>query len=500
MPLYGNDCNKFTVVPAPTPNSSHLLPVGANNCNTFGFSGWGKMARVIPIVTPEEMAAVDAAAPEPVEVLIDRAGAAVARVALEMLGGAYGRRVVVVAGKGNNGADGRAAAERLARRGVRVSVIATTDVPEWLPPCDLVVDAAFGTGFRGEWVSPRAPAGAQVLAVDIPSGISGLTGEASGSPLAADRTVTFAALKPGLLLGDGPALAGRVTVADIGLDCSIATTHLVEPADVAGWLPARPREAHKWQSAVWVVAGSPGMTGAAHLATRGAQRAGAGYVRLSTPGLTDDPGLPTEAVGVPLPDRRWERDVLAGLDRFSALAIGPGLGREEATAEAVRALVAEAPTATVVDGDGLSALAGNGDAAAAVARRSGPLVLTPHDGELARLGGDVDDPDRIAVTRAMAAAFGCVVLRKGPTTVVAGADGQVLLVTAGDARLATAGTGDVLTGIIAALLAQGLTPLRAAAGGAVLHGRAGHLAWPRGLVAGDLVEHLPRALADLPES
>ena len=480
------------------------------------------MAGVIPLVTPEEMAAIDAAAPEPVEVLIERAGAAVARAALELLGGAYGRRVVVVAGKGNNGADGRSAATRLARRGVRVTVIDTAGAPERLPPCDLVIDAAFGTGFRGGWVAPRAPDGAQVLAVDIPSGISGLTGEASGNPLAADRTVTFAALKPGLVLGDGPALAGKVTVADIGLDCSTARAHLVEATDVACWLPDRPREAHKWQSAVWLVAGSPGMTGAAHLATRAAQRAGAGYVRLSTPGLADDPRLPTEAVGVPLPGKRWDREVLAGLDRFAALAVGPGLGREEPTAEAVRALVAEATVPMVVDGDGLSALAdagmsvvdgdrldtptgshepGPGGAAAKVlTRRAGPLVLTPHDGEFARLGGDVGDPDRIATTRAMAAAFGCVVLRKGPTTVVAGADGRVLVCTAGDARLASAGTGDVLTGIIAALLAQGLTPIRAAAAGAVLHGRAGDLAWPRGLVAGDLVEHLPRALADLPES
>jgi NAD(P)H-hydrate epimerase len=467
---------------------------------------WGKMARVIPVVTPEEMAAIDAAAPEPVDVLIERAGAAVARVALAMLGGGYGRRVVVLAGKGNNGADGRSAARRLAKRGVRVTVIGTADAPERFGPCDLVIDAAFGTGFRGEWIAPHAPDGARVLAVDIPSGVDGLTGQASGKPLAADCTVTFAALKPGLVLGDGPGLAGRVTVADIGLGTETARAHLVEAADVAGWLPERPREAHKWQSAVWVVAGSPGMTGAAHLTTRAAQRVGAGYVRLSTPGLTGDPGLPTEAVGVPLGEKGWDREVLAGLDRFSALAVGPGLGREDATAGAVRTLVAEAPVPTVVDGDGLSALAGGGDpsdratAAAAVARRSGPLVLTPHDGEFARLGGDVDDPDRIAATRAMAAAFGCVVLRKGPTTVVAGADGQVLVCTAGDARLATAGTGDVLTGIIAALLAQGLTPLRAAAAGAVLHGRAGDLAWPRGLVAGDLVEHLPRALADLPES
>jgi NAD(P)H-hydrate epimerase len=148
------------------------------------------MARVIPLVTPEEMAAIDAAAPEPVDVLIERAGAAVARVALAMLGGGYGRRVVVLAGKGNNGADGRSAATRLAKRGVRVSVVGTAEAPEQLPPCDLVIDAAFGTGFRGEWVAPSAVAGTPVLAVDIPSGVDGLTGQASGRPLAADLTVT----------------------------------------------------------------------------------------------------------------------------------------------------------------------------------------------------------------------------------------------------------------------------------------------------------------------
>ena len=151
---------------------------------------------MIPVVTPEEMGAIDAAASEPVEVLIDRAGAAVAQAAVEMLGGTYGRRVVVVAGKGNNGNDGRSAADRLRRRGVRVEVVRADLAPDRLPAVDLVIDAAYGTGFRGTFEAPDA-GGALVLAVDIPSGVDGLTGVASGRVLRADRTVTFAALKPG---------------------------------------------------------------------------------------------------------------------------------------------------------------------------------------------------------------------------------------------------------------------------------------------------------------
>jgi NAD(P)H-hydrate epimerase len=255
---------------------------------------------MIPIVTPEEMAAVDAAAPEPVEVLIERAGAAVAAVALQMLGGGYGRRVVVVAGKGNNGADGRSAAVRLRRRGVRVDVIDAADAPSVLPAADLVIDAAYGTGFHGEYEAPD-PAGAPVLAVDIPSGVLGLTGEAGGRPSPATRTVTFAALKPGLLLEPGRSLAGEVTVADIGLDTAGARAHLVELDDVTGWVPARAVDAHKWRAALLVVAGSAGMTGAAHLTASAAQRAGAGMVRLGSPGVADDPGRPTEAVGLSLP-------------------------------------------------------------------------------------------------------------------------------------------------------------------------------------------------------
>ena len=460
------------------------------------------MAGVIPVVTPEEMAAIDEAAPETTDVLIERAGAAVAKAAVDLLGGTYGRRVVVVAGKGNNGADGRAAARRLARRGVRVEVLDAADLPDSLPASDLLVDAAYGTGFKGEWNPALAPGETPVLAVDIPTGVDGLTGEVRGRPWAATRTVSFAAAKPGLLLGGGPGLTGEVDVVDIGLDVSTSTIGLVEPGDVAAWLPDRPRASHKWKAACWIIAGSPGMTGAAHLAAAGAQRAGAGYVRLSTPGLERDPGAPTEVVGIDLPASGWDVVVAGDLDRISALAVGSGLGPDAAT-EAIRALVARLDRPPiVVDGDGLTALADDTTGALSRPHRgdSPTVVLTPHDGELARLGADTHSPDRLLEVRALAATRQAVVLAKGSTTIVAHPDGRAYLTTSGDARLATAGTGDVLTGVVTALLAQGLDPAEAAAAGAHLHGRAGALAWRRGLVATDVAAHLPAALSELPET
>lgn len=442
---------------------------------------------MIAVLTPEEVRAVDAAAPEPLAALIARAGAAVAAEALDLLGGTYGRRVVVVAGKGNNGADGREAARLLRRRGVRVEVLDVASPPAVVPVADLIVDAAYGTGFRGTW-EPPSTGDVPVLAIDIPSGVDALTGEAGAGTWAAVRTVTFAALKPGLLFGRGAELAGEVVVADIGLEVSAAGAWLLEDADVATALPDRPRESHKWRSAVWVVAGSPGMTGAATLSTRAAQRAGAGYVRLSVPAGAPGEGAPTEAVGVTLPATGWSGEVLEGLGRFGSAVVGPGLGRE--SDDDVRRLVAEAEVALVVDGDGLTALGRQ------VAARARPTtVLTPHDGEFERLTGVPPGPDRIGAARSLAAAARCTVLLKGPTTVVAGADGRVLLATTGDARLATAGTGDVLSGIIGAFLAVGIEPVLAAAGAAHVHGLAAQAAPARGLVAGDLVDLLPAVLS-----
>lgn len=454
-----------------------------------------------PVLTPDEMATVDAAAPEPVEVLIERAAWQVARSALELLGGGYGKRVVVVAGPGNNGNDGRVAVRFLERRGARCTVLDPRGFHDTgrIPACDLVIDAAFGTGFRGEYLPPRLPdPRPPVLAVDIPSGISGVTGELAGEAWPADRTVTFAALKPGLLLGEGPGHTGEVDVVDIGLDVSGARAHRVEDSDVAAWLPPRPRATHKWRSAAWVVAGSPGMTGAAHLTTRSAQRAGAGYVRLSTPGADRDPMAPTEAVVTALPAGGWADDLCRDLDRFGAVAVGPGLGTDPETAREVRELVARAERPMVVDGDGLRAL--GGDVGAVIAARppgSPRVVLTPHDGEWEALTGAAPGADRLEAVRDLAHRTGAVVLLKGPATVVAAPDGHVWVTTSGDARLATAGTGDVLTGMVAAFLAQGIEADRAAAAAGHLHGRAGALAWRRGLVASDVVDRLPTALNDI---
>lgn len=444
----------------------------------------------VPVVTPEEMRAIDAGAPEPVEILIERAGAAVARVALDMLGGTYGRRVVVVAGKGHNGADGRVAADRLRRRGVRVAVIDAASVPALhrLPPSDLVVDAAYGTGFRGEYKAPD-PSGVPVLAVDIPSGVDGLTGEAGAGAVRAARTVTFAALKPGLLLGIGRDLAGEVVVVDIGLDTSSATAALVEEADMEAWLPVRPREAYKWQTAVYAVAGSAGMTGAAHLCARAAMRAGAGTVRLAIPGVPPDPRF-LEVVGRAIPATDWAGDVLADAERARAMIVGPGLSRTDGTRDAVLSLVARAPHPLLIDADGLYAL-GRADE---MPPRSGPTVLTPHDGEFVRLAGGKPGPDRLGATRDLARRANATTLLKGAATIVAEPGGRALLSATGDHRLATAGTGDVLAGVIGAFLSMGLDPLRAAGLGAYVHGAAGRLGWERGLVAGDLLDRIPVVL------
>jgi NAD(P)H-hydrate epimerase len=476
---------------------------------------------LITIVTPVEMNDIDRAAPEPVEELIARAGSALARHAIRMLGGTYGRRVVVLVGKGNNGNDGRDAARRLTRRGVRVRIVDVANAPAVLPSCDLVIDAAFGSGFRADdsrpFVAPLAPAGALVLAVDIPSGVDGLTGQAgTAGVMTADETITFAALKPGLLFADGSRSAGRVTVADIGLDVSRASAHLLGAAAVASWLTERSPDAHKWNSAVCVVAGGPGMEGAAALASRAALRTGAGYVRLSMP--TPDPAvtpagtaavqLPTEVVRRALPSVAWAADVLADLARFQSLVIGNGLGLTPQTLASVVDVLEGAKILglpTVVDADGLTALAAaaggqSGSRESSLTSNTysklvGPnTVLTPHDGEFTRLDGSPPGPDRIAAARRLAGRTGAVVLLKGPSTVIASPTGDVLVSTTGDARLATAGTGDVLAGIIGALLAAGLDPFRAAAAGAFIHGGAGALGWRHGTVAGDLPWRIPAVL------
>lgn len=448
---------------------------------------------MVPVLTPAEMAAVDAAAPEPIDELIDRAGRAVARVAIDMLGGTYGRVVNVIAGNGNNGNDGRVAATYLRRRGVQVRIIDALATPAALQPSHLVIDAAYGTGFRGDWTAPDV-GDALVLAVDVPSGVDALTGASGPGVLRAHRTVTFQALKPGLLFGDGARCAGTITVADIGLDVSRSTQHVVTGADVAGWWPLRHVDAHKWQGAVRVVAGSVGMSGAARLCAEAAARAGAGLVKLSA--VDVDVAVSPEIVQHRLPTSEWTDDVLGDIHRFGSLVIGPGLGRDDDTLVATRSVIAGATVPLVIDGDGLFAAAWDSSGATALFDDRGlPTVLTPHDGEYSILTGQLPGDDRVAATRDLAAALGCTVLLKGATTVVSSPNGAVLLVDHGDQRLATAGSGDVLAGMIGTALASGVPALQAAAASAWLHAEAAHLRGAHGLLAGDVVQALPDALA-----
>jgi NAD(P)H-hydrate epimerase len=451
--------------------------------------------------------------------LVDRAGGAVARGARRLLGGAYGRRVVIVCGKGNNGADGRVAGQRLAGWGARVDRFdlagpeqAAFDAPgldRALGRADLAVDAMFGTGFRGPLQGDAAlaagaltAAACPVLAVDIPSGVDGLTGAVRGPAVEAIATVCLAALKPGLVFYPGAALAGDVDVADIGIAPGAPALGVTEEADVVAWLPRRAPESHKWSvGGVYVLGGSQGMTGAPMLAARAALRAGAGIVVAGLPGDAAARASGGEVITRSLPatsggalDEAAVKEVLDGLDRFRALVIGPGLGQSPTTVAAVRRLVAEAPIPLVLDADGLNALAGDVEL---LAGRTAATVITPHAGEYARLAGESVGDDRVAAARRLAERAGAVVVLKGSRTVVADPTGRATVNTTGGPWLATAGTGDVLSGVVGALAARGLPAFRAAAAGAWIHGSSGDRAGHDGLVAGDLIDALPAVLAGL---
>jgi ADP-dependent NAD(P)H-hydrate dehydratase / NAD(P)H-hydrate epimerase len=471
---------------------------------------------VQPVLTPAEMGDADRraiASGTSEAALIERAGHAVAWHVRRALGGVYGRRAVVVCGKGNNGADGRVAARVLRGWGVGVDEFQLADgidldaLSRALERDPLVVDAMYGTGFRGklegdaEQVADRIFPFCDVVAVDIPSGVDGLTGATAGAHVSADSTVCFAALKPGLLFEPGRSLAGRVEVVDIGIPVE-SDVHVLSWVDIP--VPRRAEDDHKWSSGLFVVGGSTGMIGAPMMTSHAAARCGAGMVVCGLPGpATAARASGTEVVTRALPatehdalDETAADAVLDGIDRFRALAIGPGLGRDAATRRAVQRIVSEAPCRIVVDADALVAL---GEDRGPLERRRAnghpAPVLTPHAGEYERLAGRPVGDDRLAAARALAHDTGAVVLLKGPGTVIAGPDGDAVVNTTGGAMLATAGTGDVLTGVIGGLLAHHCEPFRAAAAGAWLHGTAAEQAGTGdGLVASDLIAALPRTL------
>ncbi|MSO79311.1 MAG: NAD(P)H-hydrate dehydratase [Acidimicrobiia bacterium] len=474
-----------------------------------------------PILTPAEMAEADArtiAAGTSVDVLMERAGHAVAWEVRKLLGNAYGKRVVVVCGKGNNGGDGLVAARVLRGWGVRTEVFelegsGSKGVPEAafdraLERADLLIDAMFGTGLRGALegdaaLVARRSADIATVAVDIPSGVDGLTGAVHGDAVQAVATVTFAARKLGLVFEPGRGRSGNVIVADIGIDVNDASIGFTEADDVRAWLSSAPEleDSHKWKSGLLVVGGSGGMTGAPLMASHAAMRSGAGIVWCAVPGADAascasgseviTKAMPADANGALI---GVSHDVRDALSKFHAAVVGPGLGMSGLTRGVVRDLVCTLPLPLVLDADGINAFAGEPDL---LQQRPAPTVITPHEGEFARLLGEAVGDDRIAAARKLAAATGCIGLLKGPGTVVAHPDGRVAVNGMDGPWLATAGSGDVLTGIIGGFLARGLEGFEAAVAGAFVHGLAADVAGHTGLVAGDLVAALAQTLLAL---
>jgi hydroxyethylthiazole kinase-like uncharacterized protein yjeF len=437
-----------------------------------------------PLYTAAEMKAAEEG--HDVEVLMERAGAAVAREVLQRYTDA--RRIAVVCGGGANGGDGRIAARILREEGR--DAVETTAVEQ----ADVVVDALFGTGFRGE---PRAEAAATierinaapapVVSVDVPSGVDASTGEVAGAAVRAELTVTFHGLKGGLAIAPGLFHAGEIVVADIGLEHSPTELRLVT-REILSLVPRKRPEDNKYSAgAVLVVGGAPGLTGAVCLAAAAAFRADAGYVAVAVP----EASLPVVETRLLEPVKVTWAGAFDAAGKARALAIGPGLGR---TSEAKRLrdeLLTLGDHALVLDADGLHELE-PGDWGARA-------VLTPHAGELGRLLGEDStwvNTHRLEAARRGADRFGAVCLLKGADTIVA-APGEATLVCVTDAPgLATAGTGDVLTGIVAAFLAKGVEPRFAAAAAATAHGLAARgFGRQAGLTAGDIVSAIPAALA-----
>jgi ADP-dependent NAD(P)H-hydrate dehydratase / NAD(P)H-hydrate epimerase len=435
---------------------------------------------VKPVVTAAEMRAADEAAMRTVthEVLVERAGLAVAIAAVQLVPRVYGTPVVVLCGPGSNGADGRVAAHHLAQRGADVRVLDVTMLPPRLEGVALVVDAAFGTGLSRRFDAPELDSAVPVLAVDVPSGVDPDTGIALGDALRATRTIAMGARKRGHLLADGAILSGEVLVASIGIEVLDAACALVDDDDLA-LIPPLARDEHKWRRAVVVVAGSPGMLGAPALACDGALAVQAGMVLLCVPDLPRrrEGPWPREVVRLSAAAPDTEKVVIDVLDRARALVIGPGLGRSARLERMVHDVLRATREPVVLDADALHLV--DADLLLARQQRGGsPIVLTPHDGEYAALFGAPPGSDRFAAAEHAASRTGCTVLLKGPTTVVAsptpplGVPG-VLAVTSGTPDLATPGSGDVLSGAIGGLLARGVPAHLAAALGAHVHGLAG---------------------------
>jgi NAD(P)H-hydrate epimerase len=511
---------------------------------------------VKPLLTADEMRAADRAAIEVMGIpgvqLMETAGAKVARYLLGSGIAVPGARAIVVCGKGNNGGDGlvtarvlktqsvdatcvllgavsdlrgeaRAAAERLMDAGVTVAEIRDEGAfDSLLRGQHVVIDALFGTGLSSAPTGLHASvirsinhSGLPVVSIDIPSGVDATSGWAFDPAVCATATVTMGAEKLGLRLYPGRGLAGQVEIADIGFPaglleqgCSCVTP---EVCDIRKALPPRRPNGHKGTfGSVLVVAGSPGFCGAAVLAAQGAARSGAGLVHLAVPqSLSEviEPGhiesvkhrLPDDGRGLIGPGATDA--VLRLAESASCVAVGPGIGTDKSTVVFLAEVLHRIQAPIVIDADGINCLA---NTLRSLTARTGPTVLTPHPGEMARLIGESAESvnaGRVDVARRVARQYECTVVLKGAPTVTASEQGPIVVNPTGNSGLAKGGSGDVLTGLLAGLIAQGATPAEAAMTAVFLHGRAADIA-AAGLTeyclcAGDIVGFLPHAFASI---
>ncbi len=511
------------------------------------------------ILTGKQMAELDRIAIEEIKIpsliLMENAGRSVFQVIRDRVPDLSQKKIMVVCGKGNNGGDGLVVARHLINHGAMAEIIVLSS-PEDLSPdakanagileqsdeiihyvtdesnlsqlasmlsgADVIIDAIFGTGFVGEAHGLAAQvmelmnlSPAQVFSIDIPSGVEGDTGHVLGSAVLADVTVTLALPKLGLFLYPGRGYVGELTIGSVGYPRSLLQNfssdyECVEEKWVREHLPLRKPEGHKGDfGRVLVIAGSRGMTGAATLTAESALRAGAGLVYLAYPeslSAVMETKL-TEVVKLPMPDSdgALSSRSLAAIEQALAdktvVALGPGLSQGAQITKLVRTLLPKLNLPTVLDADGINSL--KPLSLLRPKKRKAPLVLTPHAGELARLLGRVREEieaDRVGIAQHVATELGATLVLKGAPTVTALSDRRVFINSTGNSGLATGGSGDVLTGLIAGLIAQEMNPEDAAVVGVYLHGRVAdelqQTLGERGMIASDLVRHLPYVLKE----
>jgi NAD(P)H-hydrate epimerase len=487
--------------------------------------------------------------------LMERAGKAVAEVVIQRLGNVKDKRIVIISGKGNNGGDGFVAGRILKEKGAKVDLfllcfpdelkneaaIAFGSLGKFSSKCqvltpenfesfkkiisqaDIIIDAIFGFGFKGavegfiaDAIKALNESGSSIISVDIPSGIEADSGHVHSICVKADETVTFGLPKIGLVLYPGAECAGKITVADIGFPLELIEkanikSGLIEKEEAKELLPVRHPDIHKKGCGrVLVIAGSIGMTGAAVLTSEAALRSGAGIITLGASKSLNhifEQKL-TEVMTIPL-DETFNRALgIEAFDQimelsasFDVVVIGPGLSLDPSTVLLVRKIIKEINLPVVLDADGLNAMVGE---VKYFTKRSFPTVITPHPGELARLFKTTSveiQADRISFVKKAAKDWNVVVVLKGAHTIIGNSNGDIKINITGNSGMATAGTGDVLTGLIGGFLAQKLSPFNASILGTYLHGLAGDIGVEETteycLIASDLIKYLPEAIKNV---